>query len=110
MIFTILGVISSKLRNMNKRREIIADIDKYFIQEHLETNQLFGIPKEEFDSKISPLEKDYEFDSTKFPDFIRVKCHPLIKQGNENKYKINLEREIEVEYNKLKPIWVEVRK
>jgi hypothetical protein len=95
---------------MNQKREIIADIDNYYIQEHLETNNLYGIPKEEFESKVRPIEKDYDFDSTKFPDNFRVKCHPLIKQGNENKYKINLEREIEVEYNKLKPIWVEVRK
>ncbi len=94
---------------MNKRREIIADIDNYFIQEHLETNDLYGIPKNEFESKIRPIEKDYEFDSTQFPDEFTVICHPLIRQGNENKYKINLDREIEVQYNKLKPILIELR-
>lgn len=93
---------------MNKRREIIAEIDKYYIQEHIETNELYGIPKEVFDSLISPLEKD--FDSTKFPDVMRVQCHPLIKQGNENKYKINLDIELEVQYNKLKPLLIDVRR
>lgn len=95
---------------MNKRREIIADIDKYFIQEHIETSQLFGIPKNEFESRIRPLEKDFDFDSTKFPDIMRVKCHPLIKQGDENKFKINLDIEMDVQYNKLKPLLIDVRR
>ena len=88
------------------KREIIADIDNYYIHENQETNNLYGIPKEEFESRIRPIEKEYDFESAKFPDNFLVKCHPLIKQGTENKFKINLVRVIEMQYNKLKPIWI----
>lgn len=44
---------------MNRKREIIADIDNYFVHENLETNGLYGIPKNEFESKIRPIEEVY---------------------------------------------------
>ena len=86
------------------KREIIADIEKYLIHRHIETDNLYGIEVEYYYKNIKPLKGKYGYHLKNFPDDFIIKCYPLIKQGMDESYKINLDIEQEIQLNKLNSI------
>ena len=86
------------------RRRIIANIEKYLIHRDVETDKLYGIEVEYYYKNIKPLKEKYGHQLKNFPDDFIIKCFPLIRQGKDETYKINLEIEQEVQLNKLDSI------